>query len=260
VRRGLLAAALAAALPLRPARAQAGPPALVFAAASLKEALDAAFAARSAGGGGRPAVSYAGSPALARQIEQGAPADLFVSADVAWMDHLEARGLLAPGSRAPLLTNALVLVAPAAAARAAGPVPRLAPGVDLAPALGDGRLAVADVATVPAGRYAKAALESLGAWRTVAGRLAATENVRAALALVARGEAPLGIVYATDARAEPRVRIVGAFPASAHPPIVYPIARLVRSRSPDAGPLLDWLRSAQAGAVFAAHGFGVPAR
>ena len=267
MRRRLLAAGLAVALPsvsrAQPAapgtrQSAAGTHALVFAAASLKDALDAVVAGWVAGGGRRPAIAYAGSPALARQIEQGAPADLFVSADEAWMDHLEARGLLRAGSRVALLANALVLVAPTAQ-----PTPaalRLAPGVDLAGALGDGRLAIADPRTVPAGRYARAALTALGAWAPVADRLAPTENVRAALALVARGEAPLGVVYATDARAEPRVRVVDVFQASSHPPIVYPLARTAASRSPDAGPLAAWLAGPAAAAIFVAHGFTVPVR
>jgi molybdate transport system substrate-binding protein len=253
MRRRLLAAGLAVALPsvsrAQPAapgtrQSAAGTHALVFAAASLKDALDAVVAGWVAGGGRRPAIAYAGSPALARQIEQGAPADLFVSADEAWMDHLEARGLLRAGSRVALLANALVLVAPTA--QPAPAALRLAPGVDLAGALGDGRLAIADPRTVPAGRYARAALTALGAWAPVADRLAPTENVRAALALVARGE--------------PRVRVVDVFQASSHPPIVYPLARTAASRSPDAGPLAAWLAGPAAAAIFVAHGFTVPVR
>ncbi|MEI7443499.1 MAG: molybdate ABC transporter substrate-binding protein [Burkholderiales bacterium] len=247
----LAALCLAVAVP-----AKADP--MVFAAASLKEALDAAADAWAKRSGRRPVISYAASSALARQIEQGAPADVFVSADEDWMDWAEKRSLLRPGTRVRLLSNRLVLVAPAA-----GPMPalKLAPGVALAAALGsDGRLAVGDVATVPAGRYAKAALASLGVWPTVSGRLAQTENVRAALTLVARGEAPLGIVYATDARAEPRVRVVDTFAEASHPPIVYPVAVLAGARSSQAQPFVDFLRSPEGRAVFAAHGFGEPAR
>ncbi|MCX7230831.1 MAG: molybdate ABC transporter substrate-binding protein [Burkholderiales bacterium] len=227
---------------------------VVFAAASLKEALDAASAAWAKQSGARASISYAASSALARQIDQGAPADVFVSADGTWTAWLEGRGRLRAGSVAPLLTNRLVLVAPAAGP---GPVLRLAPGVPLASALGtDGRLAVGDVAAVPAGRYARAALESIGAWPSVSGRLAQSENVRVALTLVARGEAPLGIVYATDALAEPKVRVVDTFPEAAHPPIVYPIAIVAGTRSSRAQGYVDFLRSPAGLAVFAAHGFG----
>lgn len=253
---GLAALGLAVAGLAAPAPVRAEP--TVFAAASLKESLDAAAQAWAQRSGTRAVISYAGSPALARQIDQGAPADVFVSADEEWMDWVERRGLLRAGSRVRLLSNRLVLVAPAA-----GPVPALtlAPGVPIAAALGSGgRLAVADVVSVPAGRYAKAALESLGAWGPLSGRLAQTENVRAALTLVARGEAPLGIVYATDARAESKVRVVGTFPDSAHPPIVYPAAVLAGARSTKAQAFVDFLRSPEGRAVFAAHGFGEPAR
>ena len=226
---------------------------VVFAAASLKEALDAAAAAWSRQGHPRPVISYAASPALARQIAQGAPADLFMSADEDWMAWLDARGLLRSGTRTPLLGNRLVLIAPTTAP---GPPPGNAPGLPLAASLGDGgRLAVADVAAVPAGRYAKAALESLGVWTSVASRLAQTENVRVALTLVARGEAPLGIVYATDARAEPRVRVVDAFPTGLHPAIVYPVAITAGARSARAGPFLDFLRSPAGRGVFESYGF-----
>jgi molybdate transport system substrate-binding protein len=249
---GLCAALRPAALRAQPA----GAPLLVFAAASLQGALDAVGAAWSAQGGTRPSISYAGTPALARQIEQGAPADLLIAADSDWMDRLERRGALRPGSRVDLLGNRLVLVAPQDRPVAL----RIAPGMDLLRALGGGRLALADVGTVPAGRYAKAALEALGVWPSVAGRVAGTENVRAALALVARGEAPLGIVYASDARAEPRVRVVDVFPAGLHPPIVYPAAVTAASRSPQAGAFAAFLRSPPAAAAFVAQGFEVLAR
>ncbi|MFM1989367.1 MAG: hypothetical protein RJA99_2324 [Pseudomonadota bacterium] len=246
--------AIACLVAVAPVRAEP----TVFAAASLKEALDAAAGAWAKRAGTRPVIAYAASSALARQIDQGAPADVFLSADEDWMDWVAKRNLLRAGTRVTLLSNRLVLVAPVAAT---APVLRLAPGVPLAAALGtDGRLALGDVAAVPAGRYAKAALEALGAWQPVAGRLAQTESVRAALALVARGEAPLGVVYATDARAEPRVRVVDTFPESTHPPIVYPAAILAGARSPRAQPFVDFLRSPEGQAVFAAHGFGPPAR
>jgi molybdate transport system substrate-binding protein len=248
-----LARPLAAAVVCLVAASPACADPIVFAAASLKEALDAAGAAWASRSGARPVISYAASSALARQIEQGAPADVFVSADAAWMDWADARALLRAGTRATLVSNRLVLVAPASA-----PMPslRLAPGVPLAEALGrDGRLAVGDVAAVPAGRYAKAALEALGAWPAISGRLAQTENVRAALALVARAEAPLGIVYATDARAEPRVRVIDTFPEATHPPIVYPVAVLAAARSVKAGSFVAFLLSPPGQAVFAAYGF-----
>ncbi|HET7731945.1 MAG TPA: molybdate ABC transporter substrate-binding protein [Usitatibacter sp.] len=246
LKRALLAAA--ACLVLLPARADT---VLVFAAASLRESLDEVAQAFGAATGHRVRVSYAGSPALARQIESGAPAQLFISADGAWMDHLEARHLL-KGPRVPLVTNELVLVAPAAV----GPALRIAPGFALAEALRGGRLAMADPA-VPAGRYAREALESLGVWRAVRGRLAPADNVRAALALVARGEAPLGIVYRSDAQAEPGVVVVDVFPPSSHSPIVYPMA-LLRGAGAAAQDLARYLRTDSARATFVRHGFGLP--
>ena len=190
---------------------------------------------------------------MAKQIENGAPADLFISADSDWMDYLETRKLIKPGSRSDLLGNGIVLIAPAAS-----PIKlTIAPGFALASALGSGRLAMADPAAVPAGRYGKAALEKLGVWDTVANRIAAAENVRAALLLVARGEAPLGIVYSTDAAVEPGVRIVDTFPGDTHPPIVYPIAVTATSTNPDASALLVYLRGAAAHAQFHKAGFTV---
>ena len=226
----------------------------VFAATSLREALDAAAARFQAATGHRTVVSYAASNALARQIESGAPADLFISADGDWVGYLESKGLVEPGSRRNLLANELVLVAPA---RSTARV-RLAPGVDLAPLLEGKRIALANPAAVPAGKYARAALEALGAWSSVAGRVAAADNVRAALALVARGEAPLGVVYRTDALAEKNVRIVDGFPAGTHPPIVYPMVRLRRSHSPAAAAFAAYLASPEALAVFAGFGFRAP--
>lgn len=225
----------------------------VFAAASLKNALDGVAADFRRETGRRVAVSYAASSALARQIELGAPADLFISADRDWMDYLEARNLVRPGTRQSLLANRIVLAAPAETAK---PV-ELRPG-ELSARLGNGRLAMAAVQSVPAGRYGKAALEHLGLWPEVSGRLAEAENVRAALAFVARGEAPLGIVYETDARADPRVVVVARFPAGSHPPIVYPAALTTASKSPDAPAFLDALRSRRSAEVFAREGFTVP--
>jgi molybdate transport system substrate-binding protein len=230
------AAALFAALPA------AADTLLVFAAASLREALDEAARAFESASAHRVRISYGASSALARQIEAGAPAQLFVSADTEWMQRVANRGLL----KAPpvaLLTNELVLVAPAGAATPLA----VAPGFALAAALRGGRLAVADPASVPAGKYARAALESLGVWADVRSRLAPAENVRVALALVARAEAPLGIVYRTDAHAEPGVAIVGRFPASSHPAIVYPLG-VLRGAPP----------AADARAIWRRHGFGPP--
>lgn len=245
LRRLLFLLALCTAVPL----AAAAP--LVLAAASLQEALGDAADAWAAKGHPRPVLAFAATSALARQVEAGAPADLFISADVEWIDRLAGHGLLRAGSRADLAGNRLVLIAPAASALALRP----APGFALSAALGNGRLALADPDAVPAGIYARQALTSLGVWRQVAGRLARAENVRAALALVARGAAPVGVVYATDARAEPRVRVLGAFPAGSHPPITYPLALLARSTSPDAEPFLRFLLGAEGRAIMARRGF-----
>ena len=235
-----------------PARATEGQ-ITVFAAASLKDALDAIAAQWQGETGKTAAISYAGSPALAKQIEEGAPADLFISADLAWMDYLAERNLIKAETRSDLLGNRIVLIAPQDSTAAA----TIAPGFDLAGLLGAGRLAIADPAAVPAGKYAKAALEALGVWAAVEGKLAPTENVRAALALVAYGEAPLGIVYATDARAEPAVRVLDTFPEDTHPPIVYPAALVAASSNPDVAAFLDYLKSAAAQTVFEKLGFTV---
>ncbi|BAK67929.1 molybdate ABC transporter substrate binding protein precursor [Sphingobium sp. SYK-6] len=226
---------------------------LVLAAASLQEAMNDAARAWAARRHAAPVLSFAASPALARQIEAGAPADLFVSADEAWMDHVAGKGLLRPGSRADFLTNRLVLVAPARSAVAL----RIARGFPLARALGKGRLAMADPDAVPAGKYGKAALAALGVWRSVEARVARAENVRAALALVERGAAPLGVVYETDARASSGVRIVGVFPSGTHPPIVYPLAILRGSRHPEVEDFRRFLLSREGKAIFARRGFPV---
>ena len=223
----------------------------VFAAASLKEALDEVARAHEKRSGARVIVSYHGSAALARQIEKGAPADIFVSADLDWMAYLDQRRLLRTESRVNLVSNSLVLIAPAGSKTTLAIGPRF----PIAAALSNQRLAMADPDSVPAGKYGKAALEGLGVWNEVAPRVARAENVRAALALVARGEAPLGIVYRTDARVEPRVRIVGEFPAHLHPPIVYPAAVVAASRSSNAAPLLAFLRSDEARQIWERHGF-----
>lgn len=247
----LLIFAAALLLPGAPAAAARPRPPLVLAAASLQEALEAAASAWTAKGHGRPVLSFAASSALARQIDAGAPADLFLSADEQWMDHVAARGRIVAGTRVSFLHNRLVLIAPVAS-----PVRlTIAPRFPLARALGQGRLAMADPAAVPAGKYGEAALRKLGVWPSVAAKIASAENVRAAMALVERGAAPLGIVYATDARASARVRIVGTFPAGSHPPIRYPIARLTASTSPDAEGFRRFLLSREGKAIFARHGF-----
>jgi molybdate transport system substrate-binding protein len=225
---------------------------LVFAAASLKNALDDAIAAYGRETGTKVIASYAASSALAKQIEQGAPAQLFISADLAWMDYLAERGLVEEATRVNLLGNSLVLVAPKDST--VGEV-ALGQGVDLAALLGDGRLAVGEVSSVPAGKYAKAALEKLGGWSGVESRLAQSENVRAALALVARGEAPLGIVYRTDAAADPTVRIVGTFPPDSHPPIIYPAAVTKGGDAGGAADFLKFLSGSVAKAAFEKQGF-----
>lgn len=238
------------AVGVHPVQAQERGP-LVLAAASLQEAMNEAAEVWTARGHPRPVISFAASSALARQIEAGAPADLFVSADEAWMDHVAGKGLLRSGTRVTFLSNRLVLVAPA------GSKTRLTivRGFPLARALGNGRLAMADPDAVPAGKYGKAALGKLGVWQGVEGKLARTENVRAALALVERREAPLGIVYATDARASMLVRVVGKFPASTHPPITYPVAVLQSSRNGKAEAFRRFLISREGKAIFARRGF-----
>lgn len=246
--------AFAQEAPQKTAAAGDTKPVVVFAAASLKNALDAIAKDFQAASGVEVKISYAASSALAKQIEQAAPADLFISADVPWMDYVAQKGLIDEGSRVDLLGNRLVLVA--AKDWGKGDV-ELKPGVDLAGALGDGRLAMGEVSSVPAGKYGKAALEKLGVWESVQAKVAGAENVRAALALVSRGEAPLGVVYKTDAAADKGVKIVGTFPADSHPPIVYPAAKLKSASSPAAGDLLKRLSSAGARKVFEDAGFTV---
>jgi molybdate transport system substrate-binding protein len=226
---------------------------IVFAAASLKESMDAVARQFEAATGNKVVVAYAASSALARQIENGAPADLFMSADLDWADFLDDRKLLMAGTRINLLRNELVLIAPADSKS----VLKLVPGVDLAAALGKDRLAIANPDAVPAGKYARAALASLGAWAAVESRLARAENVRAALLLVSRGEAPFGIVYRTDALADKGVRIVGSFPADSHPPIVYPVALTASSRSAAAMSLIHFLAEPMAGATWLRFGFAL---
>jgi len=227
--------------------AQAQQP-VVFAAASLKNALDDIAAMSPA----RPTMSYGPSSGLARQIESGAPAQVFIPADLDWMDYLQQRKLIRQETRKNLLGNKLVLIAPSGSTVKVD----IGPGFPLAKLLGDGRLATADPAAVPAGKYAKAALEKFGAWDSVAGKLAPADNVRAALLMVARGEAPLGMVYSTDAAVEPKVRIVAAFPDGSHPPIIYPAA--LTASAPASGPAADFLAlmsSPAARKVFEKYGF-----
>lgn len=247
----LVAAALAA-LPLA-LPAAAAEKVTVFAAASLKNALDAANAAWQSESGNETTVSYAASSALAKQIEQGAPADLFISADLAWMDYVAEKKLIKDDTRVNLLGNRIVLVAPKDKAEAV----EIRQGFDLAGLVGDGKLAMGAVDTVPAGKYGKAALEKLGVWSAVEGKVAGAESVRAALALVSRGEAPYGIVYQTDAAADPDVAIVGTFPEDSHAPIIYPVAILAESQSPAAAAYLDFLTSDKAAPFFTQQGFTV---
>lgn len=225
----------------------------VFAAASLAESLQELAAAYQKQTGIPVHVSLASSGMLARQIGAGAKADVFISAGVAWMDDLEQRHLILPGTRRVLVTNRLVLIAPAGSAVTL----KLGPNAPVVAALRSGRLAVADPDNVPAGRYAKAAFTSLGIWKELEPHLVRAENVRAALMSVARGEAPLGVVYATDARAEPRVRVLDTFPESSHPPIVYPMP-LVSGASGISSGIESFLESPAAVAVFAKAGFAPP--
>lgn len=222
----------------------------VFAAASLSEALKQVEQSYEKSTNHSAVISFAASSALARQIESSGGADVFISADNDWMDYLDGRGLIVHTTRKSLLGNHLVLIAPAQSRIAL----TIAPHCDIAGALAGGRLAVADPDSVPAGKYAKAALTSLGVWSAVADHLAPAENVRAALAYVARGETPLGVVYTTDALAEPAVRIVGTLPDDSHPPIVYPVA-LTKDAKPLAREFLQYLSGPQARAIFQKTGF-----
>ena len=226
---------------------------LVFGAASLKDALDHANARYERGTGRKVVVSYAASSALAKQIENGAPADIFISADLDWMDYLDQRHLIKANTRFNFLGNKLVLVARADSAVAL----TIAPNFPLAQALGNGRLAIADPAAVPAGKYGKAALEALGVWDSVVNKLAPAQDVRTTLAFVSRGEVPLGIVYQTDAAADKGVKIVGEFPPSTHPPIIYPLAVTANSTNPTTTAYVDFLRSSAARPAFEKQGFVV---
>ena len=237
-----------AALSAEPARR----PVTVFAAVSLTDALGKLGEEFTTSTGVPVRFSFASSSVIARQIEAGAGADVFFSADQQWMDYLEQRAAIQKSSRRNVLGNRLALVAPADSRIEL----TIAPGFPLASALGKGRLATGDPDIVPVGRYARAALTSLGVWNDVVDRLARAEDVRIALMYVARGEAPLGIVYATDARIDKRVRLVGLFPADSHPPITYPVALTTRA-GPDAARFLDFIRSDSGRATFENYGFTV---
>jgi len=237
-------------LALLGAPAVAAPP-LVLAAASLQESLNAAADAWAARHHERPVLSFASSSALAKQIEAGAPADIFISADERWMDDVVRHGQVRSGTRIPFLANQLVLIAPVASAKSVA----IKPGFPLAKLLRDGRLAMGEVSSVPAGKYGKEALTKLGVWAAVASHVAGADNVRSALALVERGEAPWGIVYATDAYASKKVKIAGVFPEGSHTPITYPIALLSASASPDAESFRRFLISRAGKAIFKRYGF-----
>ncbi len=224
---------------------------LVLAAASLQEAMQDSADAWAAKGHARPVISFASSSALARQVEQGAPADLFISANPQWMDTVEQAGLVKEGTRKVLLGNDLVLVAPAGSTAAV----ELSDQTSVLAALGDAPIAMGDPDSVPAGQYGKAALEKLGLWEALQDRIARSENVRAALALVERAETPLGVVYGSDAAASDKVRMIARFPDGSHPPIRYPMAQLTASTQHDTDAFAQFLRSAEAAEIFANHGF-----
>ncbi len=253
ISRRVLILALAVFAGLAPAAARADD-VIVFAAASLKNALDDVTTRYLNQTGKTVTVSYAATSALAHQIEQGAPADIFFSADEDWMDYVAKRNLIQPDTRRTLLGNEIVLVVP----KSSPATIAIGPGMNLAGLLGpDGHLAMANTDAVPAGKYGKAALQSLGVWDSLAPSVVQSDNVRAALAFVARGEAAAGIVYATDAIAEPGVRVVGAFPDDSHPQILYPLALTATSTNPDARAFLDFMQSAAARPAYEKQGFTV---
>jgi molybdate transport system substrate-binding protein len=225
----------------------------VFAASSLKNAIDAVSASWKADTDMETTLTYAASNALAKQIEAGAPADVFVSADLTWMKYLTDKNLIAKGSEVQLLGNEIVLVAP----KDSKINLKIENGFNLADAVGDGKLAMANVDSVPAGKYGKAALEKLGVWASVEGKVAQSENVRAALKLVDLGEAPLGIVYATDAKADTAVKVVDMFPVDSHAPIIYPAGIVAASKNSNAAEFLKYLQTDKAKAIFEAQGFVV---
>ncbi len=249
----LFGAMLALTVAIACAPARAADPMVVFAAASLTETLNAVGDAYAATGKARPTFSYAASSALAKQIENGAPAALFISADEEWMDYLAQRSLIVPSSRVSLLANSLVLIAPAAK-----PITlKIEKGFPLAKALGTGKLSLADPASVPAGKYAKAALEKFGVWASVEKSVIGSENVRAALAFVERGEAAAGAVYATDAALSQKVVVVGTFPSDSHPPISYPLAIVAGHDGKDAQDFRAFMMSDTAKAIYKKFAFTV---
>jgi len=251
----LSALALTVAIPFpAPLKAQDSQAVVVFAAASMKNALDEIAGEWSKANKTEVKVSYAASSALAKQMENGAPADIFISADLKWMDYVAEKKLIKAGTRQNLLGNTLVLIA-----RKDGKFNdiKIGPNFELSKLLGNDRLAVGQVDSVPAGIYAKAALEKLGVYKSVEAKLAQAENVRVALAYVARGEAPLGIVYGTDAASEKEVIVAGTFPEGSHPAIVYPVAQLETSKNPKAAEFLKSLSAPSAQAIFRKHGFSV---
>jgi molybdate transport system substrate-binding protein len=246
----LVAMVFGCAVLVAPLRAMAAD-VTVFAAASLKESMDEQARRFEAASGNKVIVSYGASNALAKQIESGAPADVFISADLDWMNYLDQRKVLKSNTRSNLLDNTLVLVEPAAGTS----ILKIAPNFPLASALGPEKLAMANPDSVPAGKYGKSALQSLGVWKSVEAKIARAETVRAALALVARGEAPFGIVYRTDAMADKGVKVVDVFPPNSYPPIVYPIAVVAGANSSAADALVEYLRSAAARPVWEKYGF-----
>ena len=250
---GLRITAAVAAIAMMLSAASAAERVNVFAAASMKNALDEVSAAWKADTSKETANTYAASAALAKQIEGGAPADVFISADLDWMKYLTDKKLVTPGTEVKLLGNTLVLIAPKDSKAAT----KIEKGFDIAGLLGDGRLAICDVKAVPAGKYGKAALEKLGVWASVENQVAQADNVRAALKFVATGEAPLGIVYLTDANAEPAVKVVDTFPEDSHPPIVYPVAVVAASKNADAAGFVKYLQSQKALEIFKKQGFAI---
>ncbi len=223
----------------------------VFAASSLKNALDAVNASWKADASKEAIISYAASSALAKQVEEGAPADVFISADLNWMKYLTDKNLVTPGTEVKLLGNQIVLVAP----KDSKAETKIEKDFKLSELIGDGKLAMGNIESVPAGKYGKAALESLGVWASVESKVAQAENVRAALKLVSTGEAALGIVYQTDAKADATVKVVGTFPEDSHPAIIYPAAVTAASKNADAGEFVKYLQSDKAKAIFEEQGF-----
>lgn len=249
---GLLA--LSALMGLAPAQAKEAKPITIYAASSLTDALNEVATSYAATGHPKPVFSYAASSTLARQIEQGARADMFISADEDWMNYLAERKLIDPKTRVSFLSNKLVLVASATSTLNL----TIAPGFNLAGALNGGKLSMADPASVPAGKYGQAALTSLGVWSAVQGSVARAENVRAALRFVETGDAPAGIVYATDAQASGKVKVIGEFPSNSYPKISYPMALVKGAQQSEAKAFAKYLRGPAASAIFKRLGFVLP--